>query len=56
VISTDTQVRATVLPAFVTGTAAHPNVSINVADALMRAARNKLRERARSFLEGIIRR
>jgi hypothetical protein len=45
-----------VLPALVTGTAAHPAVSINLADALMRAARNKLRERARSFLDGIIRR
>jgi uncharacterized protein involved in outer membrane biogenesis len=44
-----------VLPAFVTGTAAHPNVSINVADALMRAARNKLKERMNSLLKGIIR-
>jgi uncharacterized protein involved in outer membrane biogenesis len=44
-----------VLPAKITGTASRPGVSIDMADALARAAKNKLRERAKSFLEGIIR-
>jgi uncharacterized protein involved in outer membrane biogenesis len=44
-----------VLPARIGGTAAHPSVSIDLADALARAAQNELKKRARSFLERIIR-
>jgi uncharacterized protein involved in outer membrane biogenesis len=44
-----------VLPARIGGTAAHPSVSIDLADALARAAKNELKKRARSFLERIIR-
>jgi hypothetical protein len=44
-----------VLPARITGTAEHPSVTVDVADALARAAKNQLKEKAKSFLKGIIR-
>jgi uncharacterized protein involved in outer membrane biogenesis len=45
-----------VLPARISGTAEHPSVTVDIADALARAAKNQLEERAKSFLKGIIRR
>ncbi len=44
-----------VLPARITGTAEHPSIMIDMADALARAAKNQLKERAKTFLKGIIR-
>jgi AsmA protein len=45
-----------VLPARIAGTAEHPSVTVDVAAALARAAKNQLKEKAKSFLKGIIRR
>jgi hypothetical protein len=44
-----------VLPARITGTAEHPSVTVDIADALARAAKNQLKEKAKSLLKGIIR-
>jgi uncharacterized protein YhdP len=44
-----------VLPGRITGTAAHPGISIDTAQALQRALKNELKSRARSLLERIIR-
>ena len=44
-----------VLPARITGTAAHPAMTIDTAQALQRALENTLKARAKSFLDRIIR-
>ncbi len=44
-----------VLPGRITGTAANPSVTIDVADALKRALQNTIKSRAKSWLDRIIR-
>lgn len=44
-----------VLPARISGTAEHPSVTVDVAEALARAAKNQLKEKVKSLLRGIIR-
>jgi uncharacterized protein involved in outer membrane biogenesis len=43
-----------VLPGRITGTAAHPAITIDTAQALQRALKNELKSRAKSFLKSII--